>query len=127
MSFISFADVKARSFVEPAVKLLGLQTAEERSQLRAPSPVSQKSNRPLMVSAATPRVSNQEAVGWLTMIRPNRPVALYSMTSSARVSRVGGTVTPSVAAVLRLIASSNLVGCITGRSEGFSPLRTRPV
>jgi hypothetical protein len=39
MSFISFADVKARSFVEQAVKLLGLQTAEERSQLRAPCPV----------------------------------------------------------------------------------------
>jgi hypothetical protein len=28
-------------------------------------------------------------------------------------------------AVLRLIASSNLVGACTGRSAGFSPLRTR--
>jgi hypothetical protein len=27
---------------------------------------------------------------------------------------------------LRLITSSNLVGCITGRSADFSPLRIRP-
>ena len=32
---------------------------------------------------------------------------------------------PSVLAVLRLIAVSYLVGACTGRSPGFSPLRTR--
>src|SRR5262249_8679790 len=36
-------------------------------------------------------------------------------------------VRPSVFAVLRLITSSNLVGCTTGISDGFSPLRIRPV
>jgi hypothetical protein len=41
-------------------------------------------------------------------------------------SSVGGTSRPSVLAVLRLITSSNLVDCITGRSAGFSPLRIRP-
>src|SRR6516164_3247796 len=51
----------------------------------------------------------------------------HSITSSASASRVGGTVRPSVFAVLRLITSSNLVGCKTGRSAGFSPLRMRPV
>jgi hypothetical protein len=47
----------------------------------------------------------------------------YSITSSARASSAG-TVMPSAFAVLRLITSSNLVGCWTGRSAGFSPLST---
>jgi hypothetical protein len=51
----------------------------------------------------------------------------HSMTSSARASRDCGTVRPSAAAVLRLMTSSNLVGCWTGRSAGFSPLRIFPV
>jgi hypothetical protein len=51
----------------------------------------------------------------------------YSITSSARASSVGGTSRPSALAVLRLMTSSNLVGCATGRSPGFSPLRMRPV
>src|SRR6516165_10375631 len=49
----------------------------------------------------------------------------HSMTSSARASRVAGTVRPSAFAVLRLITSSYLVGAWTGRSLGFSPLRMR--
>src|SRR5262249_38830825 len=51
---------------------------------------------------------------------------LHSITSSARVSNVGGTSRPSALAVLRLITNSNLVGCITGKSAGFAPLRMRP-
>src|SRR5262245_65180631 len=51
----------------------------------------------------------------------------HSITSSAIASRPGGIATPSAFAVLRLITSSNLVGCNTGKSPGFSPLRTRPV
>src|SRR5258705_1562617 len=49
--------------------------------------------------------------------------ASYSITSSARTSKDGGTVRPSALAVLRLITSSYLVGCSTGRSEGLVPLR----
>src|SRR4029450_1043760 len=49
--------------------------------------------------------------------------ALYSMTWSARPSTDGGIVRPRTLAVLRLITSSNLVGCSTGRSAGFAPLR----
>ena len=37
--------------------------------------------------------------------------ASYSITSSARASSVGGTLRPSALAVLRLMTSSNLVGC----------------
>src|SRR5262249_23151850 len=51
----------------------------------------------------------------------------HSITSSARASSVGGTSRPSALAVGRLMTSSNLVGCTTGRSAGFSPLRMRPV
>src|SRR6516225_6941897 len=50
----------------------------------------------------------------------------HSITSSARASRRSGTASPSDLAVLRLSTKSNFVGCITGRSAGFSPLSTRP-
>ena len=48
----------------------------------------------------------------------------YSITSSARTSSVGGISRPSAFAVIRLTASSNLVGCSTGRSAGFAPRRS---
>src|SRR5262245_14888242 len=47
----------------------------------------------------------------------------YSMIWSARASSEGGIVRPRDLAVLRLMASSNLVGCCTGRSAGLAPLR----
>jgi hypothetical protein len=50
----------------------------------------------------------------------------YSITSSARASSIGGTSRPSALAVCRLITSSNLVDCRTGRSAGFAPLRMLP-
>ena len=50
----------------------------------------------------------------------------HSMTSSARARIDGGTVRPSALAVLRLMTSSNLVGCWTGRSAGLAPLRIFP-
>src|SRR6266705_5933299 len=45
------------------------------------------------------------------------------MISSARCSSDRGIVSPSALAVLRLITSSNFVGCSTGRSPGLAPLR----
>src|SRR6516165_5821863 len=51
----------------------------------------------------------------------------HSITSSARPDSGSGTVMPSALAVLRLMISSTLVTCWTGRSAGFSPLRMRPV
>ena len=41
----------------------------------------------------------------------------------ARASTSGGIVTPICLAVFRLITSSNLVGCSTGRSAGLAPFR----
>src|SRR5262249_20683666 len=46
----------------------------------------------------------------------------HSITSSAMASSEGGTSRPSAFAVLRLMTSSNLVGCSTGRSAGLAPL-----
>jgi hypothetical protein len=51
---------------------------------------------------------------------------LYSITSSVSASSLGGMSRPSTLAVLRLITSSNLVGCVTGKSAGLTPLRIRP-
>ena len=51
----------------------------------------------------------------------------HSITSSARASSVGETSSPSAFAVLRLMTSSNLVACSTGRSAALVPLRILPV
>ena len=45
----------------------------------------------------------------------------YSITSSAMPSNVYGRTRPSPLAVFRLMTSSNLVGCSTGRSAGLHP------
>ena len=47
----------------------------------------------------------------------------HSITSSARASSVGGTRCRAPWRSCRLMTSSNLVGCSTGRSAGFAPLR----
>jgi hypothetical protein len=47
---------------------------------------------------------------------------VYSITSFAKTSSVGGTVTPMACAVLTLMTSSNLLGCSIGMSAGFAPL-----
>src|SRR5262245_29066456 len=49
----------------------------------------------------------------------------YSITSSARARRVGGTSRPSALAVLRLTTNSYLVGACTGKSAALSPFRMR--
>src|SRR6516165_3181172 len=56
--------------------------------------------------------------------RDNLPPS-HSMTSSAVICMISGTVMPSAFAVLRLMTSWTLVGCITGSSAGFSLLRIR--
>jgi len=49
--------------------------------------------------------------------------AFHSITSSASASSLSGIWRPSDLAVLRLMTSSNLVGCSTGRFAGFAPLK----
>src|SRR5262249_36464007 len=50
----------------------------------------------------------------------------HSITSSARRRKDSGIFSPIALAVVRFMTNSNLVGCKTGRSAGFSPLRMRP-
>jgi hypothetical protein len=58
---------------------------------------------------------------------PNgRGAAPHSITSSAKASSVGGTVSPSSLTVCRLMMNSNFADCCTGKSAGFSPARMRP-
>jgi len=52
---------------------------------------------------------------------------LYSITSSASNCREFGTSIPSDFAAFKLMTSSNLVGCSTGRSAGFLPMRIWPI
>src|SRR5262249_44431829 len=49
----------------------------------------------------------------------------HSITSSARASSVGGTSRPSAFAAWRLMTSSNLLDCTTGRSAGLVPFKMR--
>ena len=48
---------------------------------------------------------------------------IHWMAWSARWSSDGGIVSPSAFAVFRLMTSSNLLGCSTGRSPGLAPFR----
>jgi CHC2 zinc finger len=52
MSFIDFAEKKARCSIEQAAKLLDLKTTEERSQLRAPCPVCGGGPRAIVITPA---------------------------------------------------------------------------
>ena len=47
----------------------------------------------------------------------------YSITSSACTSTCSGSENPMVSAVFRLTTKKNRVGCSTGRSAGFAPLK----
>src|SRR5262245_31331707 len=81
------------------------------------------------IESASPPKSGHEADSRLVpgaAVSDCSKVPFYSITSSARASSAGGTSSPSVLAVLRLITNSYLVGACTGRSAGFSPLRMRP-
>ncbi len=51
-------------------------------------------------------------------------LAAQRITSSAWKRTVGGIVRPKAWAVLRLITSSNFIGCSTGKSAGLAPLRS---
>src|SRR5262245_39516486 len=78
-------------------------------------------HRPALLRPRRPRPRRRAAEQ-----RDERASVGHSITSSASVSRLSETLSPSVFAVLRLMTNSNFVDCNTGRSPGFSPLRMRP-
>ena len=51
------------------------------------------------------------------------PNQFYSISWSARRRKDSEIVSPSALAVLRLMISSNFVGCWMGRSEGLAPFK----
>ena len=62
-------------------------------------------------------------IGGLRAEGPSWSTMAYSITRSARSRIDCGIVSPKASAVLRLIINSNLVGCSTGKSLGWAPLR----
>src|SRR5262249_49240217 len=57
------------------------------------------------------------------LLTASKDLFAHLITLSALDSTFGGIVRPISFAVLRLITSSNFVGCSTGRSAGLAPLR----
>src|SRR4029077_18968853 len=95
-----------------------------------------KRSQPSGLSLEHRAVEESDHRHWLLRARSDRPdgrgsgeryevAAPHSITSSARASKVAGTSRPSDLAVLRLMTSSNLVGCCTGSSAGLAPLSMR--
>ena len=78
-----------------------------------------------MVRSASCPLHREKRSGsaWPLSAQQRTSAAYYSITSLARTSNDGGTVRPSALAVFMLMTTSNLVGCSTGRSAGFAPLR----
>src|SRR5262245_37494171 len=86
-----------------------------------------------------PAIDEADYRRWLLRARRERPgcrraaeqrnerAPSHSITSSARPSSGSGTVRPNALAVLKLMYSSTLLACWTGRLAGLSPLRIRPV
>src|SRR5262245_5987541 len=68
---------------------------------------------------------HQRQSGSHTTDNPNELAPFHSITSSARASNVGGIVRPSKFAIMRLMTSSTLSDCCTGRSAAFSPFSIR--
>lgn len=112
-----------RAFGSPAVSVATRLTRPLLSRLAAhKSAISPAISHNTRYQADATPYLGRTCTGW---IAPACGWRIYSITSSARASSVGGMVMPSALAVLRFTVSSYLVGRCTGRSPGFSPLRIR--
>jgi len=79
---------------------------------------------PLLLQFPTWRLRSSETpLRAITGLMHRSKNARYSITSSARASSVGGTVSPSALAVLKLMISSTFTACWTGRSAGWAALK----
>jgi len=67
------------------------------------------------------QMSRSEATSSPVASQMLRSFASDQISSSARSNRDCGIVSPSDAAVFRLMTSSNLAGCSTGMSPGLAP------
>jgi hypothetical protein len=80
-------------------------------------------SRASMAAARVTRGSYPTKAGLALVVNLHciKPFDAYSITASAVANSVSGIVRPSALATLRLIVSTNLVGCCTGRSAGLAP------
>ena len=112
-----------RPSIQPSSRSRSTNASVHEPQLdREPVP-----RKPIVGSFAgccAPAVTGHVTAAPPSSVMNSRPS--HSITSSARASNLSGIGRRSAFAALRLITSSNLVGCKTGRSPGFSPLRMRP-
>src|SRR5262249_24363697 len=81
---------------------------------------------PLTNVRFTPESGHQLSALECPLLCQKRTFAAQSITSSERACSVAGMGIFKLCAALRLITSSNVVGCMTGGSAGLSPLRMRP-
>src|SRR5262249_56897 len=122
----------------------GRQSTEERQNLRTPKLLAQNRRAPCIDPVHLKNMPRQVqsdrsnlAHGWLpfaadsirqqfgTQMPQGGHPPHHSITSSAVASSACGIARSSAFAVLRLMTSSNLVGCCTGSSPGFAPLSMR--
>src|SRR5262249_20342268 len=123
----------------------GRQSIEERQNLRTPKLLAQNRRSlcidPVHLKNMLRQVQSDRsnlAHGWLpfaavsirqqfgTQMPQGGHPPHHSITSSAMACNVSGTVRPSALAVLRLMTSSSLVDCWTGKSAGLTPWRILP-
>jgi hypothetical protein len=145
---ISCAILLLRYLPLPGSRTAKIEDNRDRSPRPSSGTVSARSAKPPKL--ARPRTTTERPItppGWPAGCRAGLPDSkgaeqqsrcrtakkryefppLHSITSSARASRVAGTVRPSALAVCRLMTNSNLVDCKTGRSAGLAPLSILPV
>src|SRR5262249_15893994 len=72
-----------------------------------------------------PRACRERPRGGRAAEQRDELAASHSITSSARASTAEGTSRPSAFATVKFTTRSNLVGCSTGMSPGFTPRRKR--
>src|SRR5262245_319558 len=123
-------------FQSPAAKRFGAITARSSAGRRGAEEVGALQGQ---IQALQIELENPSHA--LALLRPRRErprrrrpaeqrdelATLHSITSSALSRTEVGSSRPSDLAVLRLTTSSTFVGCWTGKSAGFAPLRIWPV
>ena len=77
--------------------------------------------RDQIAMSALPPIADIARGGLDVRFGPKADIRRYSITSSASSNIDGGTVSPSVLAVLAFTAISNFTGTWTGRSAGLAP------
>ena len=74
-------------------------------------------------ATAQPCVQDRDSKSLMRTLDSKPRANRYWITLSARTMTSGGNVMPSALAVFILMTSSNSVGCWTGKSSAFAPLR----